>query len=171
MRNDHFLFLKGGNMKKILLSCITMLLMAGCSPSYPRDTSTARLRQLSMDEVNGMIENDETFMFVFTQETCSSCLYFKEKVLFYYIQDHGFDFNEVVLDMESDDFQKAADFVAEHPNPEQFLTSDLLPTDVLTPSFYFIEEGEVMEIYIGGDLSVDEFDQLIQKYQLDKIEE
>ena len=138
-----------------------MLLMAGCSPSYPRDTSTARLRQLSMDEVNEMIENDETFMFVFTQEN----------VLSYYIQDHGFDFNEVVLDMESDDFQKAADFVAEHPNPEQFLTSDLLPTDVLTPSFYFIEEGEVMEIYIGGDLSVDEFDQLIQKYQLDKIEE
>ena len=157
-------------MKKFILSCM-MAVLVGCSPSYPRDTGVARLNRLSMDEVNAKIENDETFMFVFTQETCSSCLFFKENVLAYYMQDHGFDFNEVVLEMNSDDFQKAADFVAEHPNPEQFLTSDLLPTDVLTPSFYFIEDGEVMDIYIGGDLSEDEFDQLIQKYQLDRIEE
>lgn len=157
-------------MKKFILSCM-MAVLVGCSPSYPRDTGVARLNRLSMDEVNEKIENDETFMFVFTQETCSSCLFFKENVLAYYMQDHGFDFNEVVLEMNSDDFQKAADFVAEHPNPEQFLTSDLLPTDVLTPSFYFIEDGEVMDIYIGGDLSEDEFDQLIQKYQLDRIEE
>ncbi len=157
-------------MKKFILSCM-MAVLVGCSPSYPRDTGVARLNRLSMDEVNEKIENDETFMFVFTQETCSSCLFFKENVLAYYMQDHGFDFNEVVLEMNSDDFQKAADFVAEHPNPEQFLTSDLLPTDVLTPSFYFIEDGEVMDIYIGGDLPEDEFDQLIQKYQLDRIEE
>lgn len=159
-------------MKKILMMCLSFWLLCGCAPSYERDESMARLNKVNMDEVVEKIENDETFMFVFTRVDCSSCLRFKEEVLAGYIVNHGFDFNEVVLEKDSDDYFKAVAFVAKHPNPEEFLTDEtMLPSDVFTPTFYFVEKGEVKEIYIGGDLSEKEFDELIQRFQLDKKEQ
>ena len=45
----------------------------------------------------------------------------------------------------------------------------LLPEDVLTPAFYFIENGEVKDIYVGGDMTTKIFDGYIQKYRLDEV--
>lgn len=144
----------------------------GCTPktSYDRNTEMGTITTLTFDEAMKKIENKETFMFAFTMEECGGCLYFKENVLSKYIKNHGFEFNEVSIEKEEDS-KPIFDFVEKHPNPEKYLTDGHLPTDVLTPTLYFVENGEVKDIYVGAGITEDEFDQLIQKYQLDKVKE
>lgn len=158
-------------MKKILLSLFFCLLLVGCQDtvSYERSTEMGTLSIMTIEDVHERMENKETFMFVFTQEDCSICLAFKEEVLSNYIKDHGFEFNEVVLSYDMD-IEPIYEFVEQHPNPEEELPEgDYSIYDVLTPTFYFVEDGEVKDIRIGGNMNEKSFDELIQKYQLDKV--
>ena len=159
-------------MKKFILGLCMSLALFGCSsqPSYDRSTDMGTIHTLSLDEVLERMENEETFMFAFTMESCHNCEDFKENILSDYIRDHGFEFNEVVLDNEKDP-QSVYDFVAEHPNPADQILEGYSETDVLTPTFYFVKDGEVEDIFVGANLTEKQFDEYIQKYQLDKVEE
>lgn len=158
-------------MKKLLLGLFVGLMLFGCStekPTYERSEDMGQLNVITMDDVHEKMENKETFMFMFTQETCSNCIAFKQDVLSSYIKNHGFEYNEIILtlDMDTDPIYE---FVKEHPNPEEMLPEGFSIYDVLTPTFYFIEDGEVKDIYIGGDMNKKMFDEYIQKYRLDEV--
>ena len=159
-------------MKKLLLGlCMSVALLGGCSsqPGYDRSAEMGTLHKLTLSEVLDRMENGDTFMFAFTMTTCHNCEDFKENVLSDYIGDHGFEFNEVVLDGE--DPQLVYDFVAEHPNPAEFLSDGMSATEVYTPTFYFVKDGKVEDIFVGANITEKQFDDYIQKYQLDKASE
>lgn len=155
-------------LKKILTFCL-VLLLAGCNDqvNYERSTESGVIKQITMEEVQNRIDNKETFMFVFTQESCHNCADFKENILNEYIADHGFEFNEVVLSLDMDT-APVFDWVKKHPNPTDQLEEGLYPEDVLTPAFYFIENGEVKDIYIGANMTKKILEEMVVKYQLDE---
>lgn len=156
-------------MKKLLFSCLAaMMLLVGCSsqPKYERSTEAGRLIEIKFDEAMQMIENDETFVFAMTQTHCSHCIAFKEDVLLDYLEKHELYFYDVLLDKEEDTDPMFA-FVEKHPNPSKYLTSTMSPTSVYTPTFYFVEKGEVSDIYIG-EMKLEELDKYVVQYQLDK---
>ncbi len=158
-------------MKKLLLSLFVGLFLMGCqsAPDYERNEEMGSLNEITIEEVHERMDNKETFMFMFTQETCSNCQAFKEDVLSSYIKNHGFEYNEIVLSHDMDTEPIYA-FVEEHPNPEDMLPEgDYSIYDVLTPTFYFVENGEVKDIYVGGDMTTKIFDGYIQKYRLDEV--
>lgn len=158
-------------MKKLLLGLGLVLFLGGCTkaPSYERSQEMGTIKTVQLEEMLERMENKETFMFVFTMAECTNCQYFKENVLADYLKTHNFEFNEVILD-EAKDRQAIFDFVKEHPNPEEFLPDgDYKVDDVLTPTFYFVKDGEVEDILIGGNITEKQFDECIQKYQLDKV--
>lgn len=167
-------------MKKWLFTLCAVLMLSGCAApkeeptnTYERSTEMGNLNKLAFADVQKKMENKETFMFVFTYDQCSVCISFKKDVLSTYIKDHGFDFNEVELQNEKDGGTAAQKFVDEHPHPEEFLQGSGFedePNALLTPTFYFVVEGELKEEYMGGP-SEKEFDDLIVKYQLDKVKE
>ena len=41
---------------------------------------------------------------------------------------------------------------------------------IYTPTFYFVEDGEVKDIWIG-EITYEQFDEYIVKYQLDTVAE
>lgn len=158
-------------MKKLFV-LICFIFLCGCTDiTYSRSNERANIYIVNMDEINKKIEQEDTFMFMLGREDCSSCLWVQEEVLYDYLLNHGFDFYKVELtnDETHPESIKAIEFIAKNPNPEEFLFDQYLPTDVLTPSFYFIENGKVEDIYIGSGLTVEIFDGLIQKYRLDEV--
>ena len=156
-------------MKRFFLGLCMSLMLFGCGEKidYERSTEMGTMNEITMEDVATKMENQETFMFVFTQQTCDNCQAFKEKVLSSYIMDHGFEFNEVVLSNDMDT-APVFDFVKEHPNPKDQLEEGFTEYDVLTPTFYFIENGEVKDIFIGGKMDKKTLDSYIIKYQLDE---
>ena len=160
-------------MKKLLLGLCMCLTLVGCGskPEYNRSEEMGMIKSVQLEDMLERMENKETFMFVFTMENCSNCKAFKENVLADYIKDHGFEFNEVILDqIEKGKQQAIYDFVEAHPNPKELLPEGYTELDVLTPTFYFVKDGEVEDILIGGNITEKEFDGYIQKYQLDKAD-
>ena len=157
-------------MKKKLIALCLGLLLVGCGQgvNYERSTEPGVIEKITMDEVLEKVDNKETFMFVFTQSSCPNCQDFKENILEEYIQTHGFVFNEVVLsyDMET---APVFDWVEKHPNPVDQLEEGFTQEDVLTPAFYFVEDGEVKDIYIGGAMNKKILEEMIVKYQLDEV--
>ena len=160
-------------MKKILLSCAAfmMFLVSGCGNqvNYERNTETGRVEIVQFADMQEKMDNQDTFVMAFSQTNCSHCIAFREEVLPDYIVDHGFTFYEVLLDIQ-DTMDPLYQFVKDHPNPSKFLTSTMDPESIYTPTFYFVENGEVKDIWIG-EISYEEFDDLIIKYQLDKVVE
>lgn len=155
--------------KKIISICLCVLL-TGCGyiNKYERSTEPGVIVEITMDDVLRRMENKETFMFVFTQITCHNCADFKEYVLKDYIQNHGFEFNEVVLSVFMDT-KPVKEWIQQHPNPIDQLEEGLTPKDVLTPTFYFIENGEVKDIYIGSKMTKKVLDEMVVKYRLDEV--
>ena len=156
-------------MKKLLAIWLGLLLV-GCSPTinYERSSEPGEIQVITMEDVHEKVENKETFMFVFTQESCLNCQEFKENISNDYISNHGFIFYEVVLsyDMET---SPVFDWVEEHPNPIDQLEEGFTELDVLTPTFYFLKDGEVQDIYIGGAMNEKVLEEMIVKYQLDEV--
>lgn len=157
-------------MKKILIGLVFAFTIMGCTQtsSYERNTNMGLIKNVTFEEVKEKIENKETFMFAFTMEECSACLWFKENVLSKYLKNHGFIFHEVFVEKETDS-QLLFDFTASLSNNEDFI-DDNGPT-IPTPTFFFVEKGIVKEWLIGSNVHEKDFDYLIQKYQLDKIVE
>lgn len=156
-------------MKKILIGMMAslMLLVGGCSSNYERNTDMGEIVFADFTDMQEKMDNKETFMMVFTGENCSHCIKFKEEVLANYIIDHGFTFNEVIMERQSD-MAPLYEFVEKNPNPSKFLTSDMDPKSIYTPAFYFIVDGEVKDIHIG-EMDEQTFDGYVTKYQFDKV--
>ena len=158
-------------MRKLFSILLACFMLAGCTQTevdYERSTEMGVMKEITMEEVLQRVEDKDTFMFVFTQEHCINCKEFKETILYNYILDHGFVFNEVVLSNDMDT-KPVFDWVEQHPNPIDQLEEGYLPEDVLTPSFYFIENGEVKDIYIGSKMTKNVLEEMVIKYQLDKV--
>lgn len=149
--------------KFILVFSLFSVLLCGCS--YERSTQAGRILSVTMEEVQEKIDHKDTFILEYSQSFCKYCQEFKEEVLLEYLTDHELIVYNVVID-ELDDRSLVDAFVEKHPTPDKFLTSDQFPTDILTPSFYFIEKGEVKEIW-AGKLSIDELESYVTKYRLD----
>lgn len=167
-------------MKKLIVALgMACFCLAGCMPmaansqlnTYARSTQMGANRMVGFSEIENKIENKETFMFGITQSTCSACDDFLTKVLAPYIKEHELEFNQVVLDqqVDSQETDKIYEFVLQHPNPEKYIKGTKnKSSDVLTPTFYFVKDGEVKEIVVGA-ITLQELEYYVVKYRLDAI--
>lgn len=151
-------------MKKVLFVFSLCFMLIGCQK--PLGT----INHTNMNEVLQRMENEETFMFMLGFDFCSTCQWFKEEVLPEYLKDHKLEFNlvEISPTMSDEELEPVFQFIIDHPNPPQFLGEGQTETEPLAPSFYFIVNGKVEEIFIGPDMDESKFNEFIQKYQLIK---
>lgn len=156
-------------MKKFIISisCLFVLLTAGCSNNYERSTESGSLKAVQLPEMEEKMANGDTFMMLFSQTNCSHCKKFKEDVLSGYIVNHEIEVFDVVFDKQ-DSMDPIFAFIKENPNPSEFLTEDMSAESPYTPTFYFIEKGKVKDIWIG-EMSEERFDNYVQKYRLDEV--
>ena len=159
-----FLQLKSNNKFICIGLCFILSFLISCK-NYERSTEAGQLLNVDMTTINQKIENDETFVMAFTQSFCHHCETFKQEVLLEYLETHEVYFHEVVVDKQEDMMDIYA-FIEKNPNPEQFITSNETPTTLLTPTFYFIIEGEVKETWVGT-LDEESLDKFVVKYKLD----
>lgn len=157
-------------MKKILigLCCSFVLLTSGCS-SYNRSTEPGTLKSAQLPEMEEKMANGDSFFMIFSQTNCSHCIKFKEEVLATYITNHEIEVFDVIFDKQ-DSMDPIFEFLKKNPNPKNMISEDMSETDPYTPTFYFIQDGVVKDIYIGA-MDEKTFDGYIKKYQLDKVRE
>ena len=168
-------------MKKIFMLIGMIFILFACGgPGYEKNTQAATINTLKWDEVMKRIDNDETLMFMVTFEGCTSCEYFKENVLNKYIENHGFELNIVnfTKDAWNELSEEVANFVKENPYTQEeferakyyeYTDEDKEIGTLLTPSLYFVENGEVKDKLISGGISAVDLDSMISKYRLDKV--
>lgn len=168
-------------MKKICLILTMICMLFGCGgPGYERNNEMATVNTPNWNEVMNRIDNDETFMFMVTFEGCSSCEYFIEKTLSKYISNHGFELN--IVNFTSDDWSALSNqvtaFIRENPYTEEELKRakyyDYTEEDreygaLLTPTLFFVHEGEIKDKLFGGNISGIDLDSMIMKYRLDEV--
>lgn len=150
---------------KNLLFIFGLLLSLISCKSYERSTDTGMIVSTDMTEIYEMIENKETFVMAITQSFCSHCEDFKQNVLIDYLEDHHVIFYDVVAD-KLDSYDSVINFVKKNPNPDKFVTSED-KYQLLTPTFYYIVDGEVEEIWVGT-MDENQFNKLIERYQIDR---
>ena len=168
-------------MKKICLILTMVFMLFACSNGvgYERNTSMATLNNTDWETVMDRIDNDETLMFMVTFDGCPSCEYFVEKVLTGYMRNHGFELN--LVNFTKDDWdnlsEQATAFVRENPYTEEELNKfkyyDYTEEDrqvgaLLTPTLFFIQDGEVKDKLFSGNITVEDLDAMIVKYRLDE---
>lgn len=162
-------------MKKILMCLSLCFMLFGCTSKvdYERSSEMATINNASWAEVMSRIDEDETFMFMVTYDECSSCEFFIENVLSNYLVDHGFELNRVNFndDMWSELKDEVRNFVLNHP----YSNDIVIKVDgyeagmLLTPTLYFIENGEIKDMLVGGDIKEADLDSMIMKYRLDEV--
>ncbi|MGN1344928.1 MAG: hypothetical protein ACI4U3_10115 [Traorella sp.] len=164
-------------MKKIWMCLGLCLLLTGCQKGYERSREMATINNVDFSEIEERIENDETFMFMCTREDCSSCAYFIENVLGSYLQNHGFELNRVdfLNSMSAEERKPIVEFVKANPYPDEIIQEvidtlgDYEEGELLTPTLYFVEDGEVKDMLVGSRITEKELDDMIQKYRLDEV--
>ena len=162
-------------MKKILMCLSLCLMLFGCNSTsnYKRSEEMATINNTTWESVMDRKENDETFMFMVTYEECTSCEFFIENVLSDYLTNHGFELNRVNFtnDLWSELKDEVRQFVIANPYTSdiQDKVQDYEEGMLLTPSLYFIEDGEVKDMLVGGDIEEAELDAMIMKYRLDEV--
>lgn len=156
-------------MKKILigLCCSFVLLTSGCS--YDRSSEPGTLKSAQLPDMEEKMANGDTFFMIFSQTNCSHCIKFKEEVLATYITNHEIEVFDVIFDKQ-ESMDPIFEFLKKNPNPKNMISEDMSETDPYTPTFYFVKEGVVKDIYIG-EMDEKTFDGYIKKYQLDKVKE
>lgn len=143
-------------MKKILciLICLCTLTLTGCS-SYERDENPGEVRTITVDELQKMIDQEESFAVVFTQPSCEYC---EEMhiMLDNYILDHNILLYEVVLG-DAPEQDRAA------------MLKQIRKTFVgldNTPTLYYVKDGKVDEETL--EVKKDNFDSFVQNHRLDE---
>lgn len=149
-------------MKRILKLCSIfgmIMLLTACISSYERDTASGKIVEITVDEMQEMIENKESFPIVFTQTTCSHCIEFKE-MLDGYLLNHNVVLYDVVLDKTPADQRKA----------ELVTIRETFPGMNETPSLYYVKDGvKENQLESGEDgLTREKFDDWVQRYKLDE---
>lgn len=148
-------------MKRIfcILSCVCMLLVAGCTSSYKRDTSAGKVINITVTELQEKVANKDTFAVVFTQTTCAHCKVFMQ-MLEEYLPTHNITLYDVVLDTDP-----IVDL-----NEKLAIIRPTFPTMDGTPMLYYVKDGVMENEFVNGDDGITEarFDDWIQELQLDK---
>ena len=159
-------------MKKIWMYLGICFLLLGCQTGYKRSSEMATINNVDFSIIEERIENKETFMFRATVEGCSSWEYFIENVLSDYLQHHGFELNRVhfLNSMSDEERLPIVNFVKEHPYAQEYqnMVENYEEGELLTPTLYFIEDGEVKDMLVGSKITEKELDDMIQKYRLDE---
>lgn len=162
-------------MKKILMIlCLCFGLFACASkPDYERNSNMATLNNTDWDTVMSRIEQDETLMVMITYDECSSCEHFIENVLSGYIQNHGFELNRINFSDDSWEVYRdeVEQFIIDNPYTKEIknMVDDYEDGMLLTPTLYFIENGEVKDMLVGSEIKESELDSMIVKYRLDEV--
>ena len=148
--------------------------------NYERSKEMATINTLTWDEAMQRIDNDETFMFMVTFEGCTSCEYFVENVLSGYLKNHGFELNiiNIMKDEWSGLYPKVSNFIKENPytdaefkraNYYDYTQEDREMGTLLTPTIFFVRDGEVKDKLLSGNISLEDLDSMIVNYRLDEV--
>lgn len=162
-------------MKKILMCLSLCFMLFGCSSGvdYIRSGEMATINNTSWEEVMKRKENNETFMFMVTYDECSSCEFFIDNVLSEYLVNHGFELNRINFSdtLWGELKDEVRSFILKNPYSKDIRDKVEGYEDgmLLTPTLYFIENGEVKDMLVGGDIKKTDLDSMIVKYRLDEV--
>lgn len=125
-------------MKKILavlLAAAMLMGMSGCGGNA-EDENAGALVELSANEAKAMFDNKTTFVFMIAQTTCSHCEATLE-MLSEYVKDNALllYYIEADRDINQDTFDS--------------LWQEYFPDVDETPTFLYVVEGAVQDMYVG----------------------
>lgn len=145
---------------KLLLTIALLFCVSACSlqESYTRDTSAGAIVKISYEELREMYDNEETFVALLSQTSCSSCNEYKDDVLYPYIENHNVTIYEVNITDESLPSATWEQIISDYDSFEG------------TPHTMFVENGEDSDYFVGV-MDEGDFDELVVTYELDKLVE
>ncbi len=146
--------------KSFLLLIIAMSIMvSGCGKFYNRDTRPGEIIKISMEEMETMMKEKETFTLVVTRDYCKYCAEFYE-LMESYLKNHHVKIYDVNID---ENFGAKSD-----ENIEKI--EDMFPNFVGTPGIFYIEDGKLVNQLDNEsqDLTKTLFDNWVQDYKMDE---
>lgn len=147
--------------KKSFLPLIIALsiMVSGCGKFYNRDTRPGEIIKISMEEMETMMKEKETFTLVVTRDYCKYCAEFYE-LMESYLKNHHVKIYDVNID---ENFGAKSD-----ENIEKI--EDMFPDFVGTPGIFYIEDGKLVNQLDNEsqDLTKTLFDNWVQDYKMDE---
>ena len=134
-------------------------MVSGCGKFYNRDTRPGEIIKISMEEMETMMKEKETFTLVVTRDYCKYCAEFYE-LMESYLKNHHVKIYDVNID---ENFGAKSD-----ENIEKI--EDMFSDFVGTPGIFYIEDGKLVNQLDNEsqDLTKTLFDNWVQDYKMDK---
>lgn len=126
--------------------------------TYERDSSQGQRLSLTLEEMRQMIDEDRSFIIVFTKEDCPYCIEFAA-VCEQYIQNHNLAVYEVNLTAED-----------RSENDNRMIIQTYFPEFNTVPGVFSVKDGEeesYLNLYQLG-ISEEILDSWVQEYRLDE---
>ncbi|MDH6367970.1 MULTISPECIES: hypothetical protein [Breznakia] len=146
-------------MKKLIaiLTC-TFLVLSGCSSSkdYERDTSQGKLEEITFEQFKNHSFAEGDAMVVLSQTTCSHCKIYKEDTIIPYLLEHNVTVYELNFTNEED------------PKGAWVEVQEMLDGKFTGTPATLIVNGDELKETVTGEVTLDDFDDLVVEYQLDK---
>ena len=148
-----------GKKSFLLLIIALSIMVSGCGKFYNRDTRPGEIIKISMEEMETMMKEKETFTLVVTRDYCKYCAEFYE-LMESYLKNHHVKIYDVNID---ENFGAKSD-----ENIEKI--EDMFPDFVGTPGIFYIEDGKLVNQLDNEsqDLTKTLFDNWVQDYKMDK---
>ena len=148
-----------GKKSFLLLIIALSIMVSGCGKFYNRDTRPGEIIKISMEEMETMMKEKETFTLVVTRAYCKYCAEFYE-LMESYLNNHHVKIYDVNID---ENFGAKSD-----ENIEKI--EDMFPDFVGTPGIFYIEDGKLVNQLDNEsqDLTKTLFDNWVQDYKMDK---
>lgn len=148
-----------GKKSFLLLIIALSIMVSGCGKFYNRDTRPGEIIKISMEEMETMMKEKETFTLVVTRDYCKYCAEFYE-LMESYLKNHHVKIYDVNID---ENFGAKSD-----ENIEKI--EDMFPNFVGTPGIFYIEDGKLINQLDNEsqDLTKTLFDNWVQDYKMDE---
>lgn len=148
-----------GKKSFLLLIIALSIMVSGCGKFYNRDTRPGEIIKISMEEMETMMKEKETFTLVVTRDYCKYCAEFYE-LMESYLKNHHVKIYDVNID---ENFGAKSD-----ENIEKI--EDMFPNFVGTPGIFYIEDGKLVNQLDNEsqDLTKTLFDNWVQDYKMDE---
>lgn len=148
-----------GKKSFLLLIIALSIMVSGCGKFYNRDTRPGEIIKISMEEMETMMKEKETFTLVVTRDYCKYCAEFYE-LMESYLKNHHVKIYDVNID---ENFGAKSD-----ENIEKI--EDMFPDFVGTPGIFYIEDGKLVNQLDNEsqDLTKALFDNWVQDYKMDE---
>ena len=148
-----------GKKSFLLLIIALSIMVSGCGKFYNRDTRPGKIIKISMEEMETMMKEKETFTLVVTRDYCKYCAEFYE-LMESYLKNHHVKIYDVNID---ENFGTKSD-----ENIEKI--ENMFPNFVGTPGIFYIEDGKLVNQLDNEsqDLTKTLFDNWVQDYKMDK---